>query len=139
MNMHVSRTACVSHERQGERGGTRLKFLIVITILAAVAYAGYQFIPIAYQAYLFKDVMQQKVDRAAAMGLPPDSVVTELKASARQYDVPPNAEVKAGTRDGRMEATVRFTKPVPLIFYTYLYEFNNTVKSTDLFAPKPTP
>jgi hypothetical protein len=139
MNMHVSRTACASPGRRGERGGTRLKFLIVVILLAAVAYAGYQFIPIAYQAYLFKDVMQQKVDRAAAMGQSADSVVTELKASARQYDVPPNAEVKAGGRDGRLEATVRFTKPVPLIFYTYQYEFNNTVRSTDLFAPKPTP
>ena len=141
MNMHVSRTAALAarDSRRGERGGTRLKFLIVITLLAAVAYTGYQFFPVAYQAYQFKDVMQQKVDRAAAMGQSADSVVTELKASARQYDVPPNAEVKAGARDGRLEATVRFTKPVPLIFYTYQYEFNNTVRSTDLFAPKPNP
>ncbi|MBA3765925.1 MAG: hypothetical protein H0W99_02840 [Acidobacteria bacterium] len=137
--MHVSRTVCASARRRSERGGTRLKFLIVVILLAAVAYTGYQFIPIAYQAYLFKDLMQQKVDRAAAMGQPADLVVTELKASARQYDVPPNAEVKAGARDGRLEARVRFTRPVPLIFYTYLYEFDNTVKSSELFAPKTTP
>jgi hypothetical protein len=139
MNMHVSRIAPAASDRQGERGGTRLKFLIVVILLAAVAYSGYQFIPIAYQAYLFKDVMQQKVDKAAAMGQPADSVVTELKASARQYDVPPNAEIKAGARDGRLEARVRFTRPVPLIFYTYQYEFDNTVRSSELFAPKSTP
>ncbi len=139
MNMHISRTACASNRRQGERGGTRLKFLIVVILLAAVAYAGYQFIPIAYQAYQFKDLMQQKVDKAAAMGQPAELVVTELKASARQYDVPPNAEVKASMRDGRLEASVRFTKPIPLIFYTYNYEFDNSVRSSELFAPKQTP
>ena len=39
-------------QRSNERGSARLKFLLVILILAAAGYAAYLFIPIAYQAYL---------------------------------------------------------------------------------------
>jgi hypothetical protein len=125
--------------RRGERGESRLKFLIVIIILATIAYVGYQFIPIAYQAYQFKDYMQQSVDKAAVTGQSADWVETQLKAISKEYNVPPNAEVKALQRDGRMEARVRFTRPISLVVYTYQYEFDTTVKSSSLFTPKTTP
>jgi hypothetical protein len=137
--MHVSRAAYTAPDRRGERGGSRLKFLIVVAVIAAIAYAGYQFVPIGYQAYQLKDYMQQNVDKAAALGQNTDWVETQLKAGLPQYDVPRNTEVKATMRDGRMEARVRYTRPVNLIFYTYLYEFDNTAKSSDLFTPKSTP
>jgi hypothetical protein len=86
-----------------------------------------------------KDYMQATVDKAAAMGQPADWVVTQLKASGAQYSVPPNAEVKAQMNNGRMEATVRFSQPIALPFYTYRYTFDNTVRSTDLFTQKPNP
>jgi hypothetical protein len=139
MNMQVSRAAKRAPDRRGERGGTRLKFLIVLIVLAAVAYSGYNYIPVAYQAYLLKDYMQQTVDKAAAMGQPADWVVTQLKASSAQYNVPPNADIKAQMNNGRMEARVRFSQPVALPFYTYLYSFDNTTRSTDLFTQKPNP
>src|SRR3982751_4188744 len=116
MKMQVSSAAESAPDHRGERGGTRLKFLIVIIVLAAVAYSGYNYIPVAYQAYLLKDYMQQTVDKAVALGQPADWVVTQLKASGAQYSVPPNAEIKAQMRDGRMEARVRFSQPVVLPF-----------------------
>jgi hypothetical protein len=139
--MHPSSAARAAQHgrRKGERGESRLKFLIVIIIIAAIAYVGYQFIPLAYQAYQFKDYMQQNVDKAAAMGQSADWVETQLKAASKEYDVPPNAEVKALQRDGRMEATVKYTRPISLIFYTYQYEFDNSVKSSSLFTPKSNP
>jgi hypothetical protein len=136
--MHLSRAARAAQHggRRGERGESRLKFLIVIVVIAAVAYVGYQFIPVAYQAYLFKDYMQQNVDKAAALGQSVDWVETQLKAGAKEYGLPPEAEIKAMQRDGRVEARVRFTRPISLIVYTYPYEFDNSVKSTELFTPK---
>lgn len=137
--MQVSSAADRAPDHRGERGGTRLKFLIVISLLAAVAYSGYNYVPVAFQAYQFKDYMQATVDKAAAMGQPADWVVTQLKASGAQYNVPPNAEIKAQMNNGRMEARVRFSQPVALPFYTYLYTFDNTARSTDLFTQKPNP
>ena len=139
MNMQVTSAADSVPDRRGERGGTRLKFLIVISLLAAVAYSGYNYVPVAFQAYQFKDYMQATVDKAAAMGQPADWVVTQLTTNGAQYDVPRNAEVKAQMNNGRMEATVRYSKPVALPFYTYLYTFDQTTRSTDLFTQKPNP
>ena len=130
--MHVSRRA---RDRRGERGGTRLKFLIVVIVLAVLAYSGYQYIPVAYQAYLFKDYMQQTVDRATGTGQNVNWVETQLTEGGKQYDVL-NPEVKVLMRDGRMEARVRFTRPVALPFYTYQYQFDHTVRSTEFFTTK---
>ena len=117
--------------RKGERGSARFKFLIVALIIGAVAYAGYQYVPVAYQAYLFKDLMQQKVDAAVALGHPPDWVHEQLAKSAPDYNVPPDAEIVPTKKDQRMEVTVRFTTPIEFPGYTYEYSFDHTAKSTD--------
>lgn len=123
-------------DRKGERGEARLKFLIVVALIALVAYAGYQYVPVAYNAYLFKDVMQSKVDKASAEGRTAEWVKHELTASAPEYGVPSDAVVVTEVRDGRMQANVQFARPVQLPIYTYQYTFNHTVKSTDLFSVK---
>ena len=41
----------VNMTRSDERGGARLKFLVVMAILGLLAYAGYLYIPVAYNAY----------------------------------------------------------------------------------------
>jgi hypothetical protein len=136
--MQVSSADDRAPDHRGERGGTRLKFLIVVILLAAVAYSGYNYIPVAYQAYLLKDYMQTTVDKAAALGQPADWVVGQLNDNLKQNNLR-NAEVKAQMNNGRMEARVRYSQPVALPFYTYLYTFDNTTRSTDLFTQKPNP
>ena len=42
--------------------------MIVVAIIGIVAYSGYQFIPVAYQAYQIKDLMQHDVDTAVGYG-----------------------------------------------------------------------
>ena len=122
--------------RRGERGEGRLKFLITIAILAVVAYAGYQYVPVALKAYQFKDYMQQTVDKASALGQNGEWVKTQLKASFNDYDVPPEATITTTQREGRLEATVQFTRPVILPLYTYQYDFNYTARSTGFINVK---
>ena len=116
--------------RSGERGSARLKFLIVMAILGAVAYAGYLYIPVAYQAYLFKDLMQHNVDVAAALGLS-----TFLGEQINWRRVRPEYDVPAGRRhhsdaveNNRVEVRVQFTKPIEFPGYTYDYEFDHTAQ-----------
>ena len=47
--------------RKGERGAARAKLLIFLVIAGAMIYAGYLYLPVAYDAYLFKDLMQHNV------------------------------------------------------------------------------
>lgn len=118
-------------DRHGERGGARLKFLIVVIVLAVVAYCGYQYVPVAYQAYLFKDQMQQKVDAAAALGYTPSWVTEQLTKAGPDYNVPADAAIESIKQGGKMECHVQFNRPIEFPGYTYTYAFDHTAKSTD--------
>jgi hypothetical protein len=116
--------------KSNERGSARLKFLLVLLIIGGVAYAGYLYVPVAYQAHAFKDFMQHQVDVASASGYPPSWVGNQLTKSLPEYDVPPDALITPATRDNRVEVRVQFTRPIEFPGYTYQYEFDHTVKST---------
>src|SRR5437870_5552709 len=77
--------------RQNEQGGARLKFIIAITVFAIVVYAGYLYLPVAVDAYYFKDVMQNKVDVAVTQGYEAPWVSDQLKKTAAEFHVPDNA------------------------------------------------
>lgn len=117
----------------GERGEGRLKFLVVIAILALLAYSGYQYIPVAVQARQFKDVMQQSVNNAAMQSQTADGLKKLLTDRAQEYGAPPPpaTQVEVTLQDGRWQARVRYIRDVSLPFYVYHYDFDNTVKSFD--------
>jgi len=117
-------------QRPGERGSANLKFLVVITILVASAYAGYLYIPIAYQANTFKDLMQHYADVAATQGYRPSWTSEQLMKSAPEYDIPANAIITAVNRENRIEVRVQYAREIEFPGYTYNYEFDHTVKST---------
>lgn len=120
--------------RSGERGGARLKFLIVMAILGAVAYAGYLYIPVRYQAFLYRDLMQNKVDRAAALAYPPNWVSDQLTKSGPEYNVPPEAIITPTQENDRMQVRVQFSKAIDFPGYTYVYEFDHTAQSTEFLG-----
>jgi hypothetical protein len=117
-------------QRSGERGSASLKFLLVMMIFAATAYAGYLYIPVAYQAHNFKDLMQHYVDVASAEGKPPGWAGEQLVKSFAEYDVPANALVTPAKRDNRIEVRIQFVKTVEFPGYTYEYDFDHTATST---------
>ena len=117
-----------------ESGEGRLKLMIVLVILAAVAIFLYNYAPVAYNAYLFKDYMQHEVDVAAASGYDETWLKTQVTKSAAEYQVPANAEVLPRKFESRLELTVKFKRQVDFPGYTYDYEFDNTVKSTQFLT-----
>jgi len=117
-------------QRSGERGGASLKFLVVMIFMAAVAYAGYLYVPVAYQAHNFKDLMQHYVDVASAEGKPPAWAAEQLMKNFGEYSVPANALMTPAKRDNRIEVRVQFVRPVEFPGYTYEYQFDYTATST---------
>ena len=120
--------------RSDERGSANLKFLIVMAILAIVAYGGYLYVPVAYNAYLYKDLMQNKVDAATALAYPMTWVSDQLTKSGPEYDVPPDAVLTPTQENDRMKVRVQFTKPIELFGYTYVYEFDHTAQGTQFLG-----
>ncbi|HLN99072.1 MAG TPA: hypothetical protein VK208_11475 [Pyrinomonadaceae bacterium] len=122
--------------RNSEQGGTRLKFLLVVTIIAVVAYAGYQFIPVAYNAYQLRDLMQHEVDTAVALGKPTSWITEQLVKSSAEYGIPPNAVITPQQQDDRMEVRVQFSQPIEFPGFVYTYEFDHTAKSATFLSVK---
>lgn len=116
--------------RSDERGSASLKFVIVMAIMAASAYAGYLYVPVAYHATVFKDLMQHQVDVASAQGYKPQWVAEQLMKNAPEYDIPADAVYTPVLRDSRMEVRVQYVRPIEFPGYTYNYEFDQTVRST---------
>ena len=123
------------HEnRRRERGGARFNFVIVALILIVGGYVGYQYVPVAFKAYQYKDQMQQDANKAAALGKPAEDLRKQLAADGPEYGVPPDAVITVQQHEGRMEARVQFTRPIELPGYTYQYDFDHTVKSDALLS-----
>ena len=126
----------MQRNRLGERGGANLKFVIVMAILVTSAYAGYMYVPVAYQANMYKELMQHYADVAVAQNYPPSWAAEQLMKSAPEYNIPPDAVITPAQRDNRVEVRVQYVKPIEFPGYTYNYEFDQTVKSTAFLAFK---
>lgn len=120
--------------RAGERGSANLKFLTVMAIIGATAYAGYLYVPVAFQANAYKDLMQHYADVAVTQGHRPSWAGEQLMKSGAEYDVPPNAIITPAQRDNRVEIRVQFIRTIEFPGYTYNYEFDHTVRSTAFLA-----
>ena len=123
-------------QRSGERGSATLKFVIVMAVMCSVGYAAYLYVPVAFQANTFKDLMQHYADVAVAQGYKPSWVGEQLMKSAPEYQIPANAIITSTQRDNRIEVRVQYVRVIEFPGYTYNYEFDHTVKSTAFLAFK---
>ena len=123
------------HNR-GERGGARLKLIIFLVIVAIVGYSGYMYIPVAIDAYYFKDAMQNKVNLAAAQGYDPAWLSDQISKRKAEHNVPDDAVITPAQKEGRVEVRVQFTRPISTPLFTYNYDFDYTAQSTTFLTPK---
>jgi hypothetical protein len=122
--------------RPNERGSATIKFIIFAAIFAVVIYAGYLYIPVAFDAYYVKDLMQNKADVAVTQGYDPSWVRDQLTKLATEYRIPPDAVITTASRDNRVEVRVQYTRPISFFGYNYIYEFDQTAKSTAFLTIK---
>jgi hypothetical protein len=120
--------------RMREAGSSRLNFLIAMAIIAAVAYAGYQYVPVAYQASQLKVFMQDTVNNAVITGKDARWTEDQLRRNLTTYGAPSDAHVTVANRESRIEAQVQYTVLVPLLVTTYEYKFDHTTRSNNLLS-----
>jgi len=117
--------------RCSQRGGARFNLLLFIILIALAVYSAYNYAPVAYNAYLYKDFMEETVNRAA---YPPsksnDWIAKQLREGGKDYDLPTDAEIKVQNEDGRVAAHVTWTRAVQLPGYVYEYNFDHTARSS---------
>jgi hypothetical protein len=121
----------VCQGRRGERGGARFNCIVILIIIGLAAYSAYHYVPVAYNAYLYKDLMQETVNKAA---YPPiksnDWVTQQLRDAAKEYDLPEDTDIRVQNENGRIVAHVTWTRPIQLPGYVYEYEFDHAARSS---------
>ena len=123
-------------QQRSERGGAQLKLIIFAAVILAVGYAGYMYIPVAVDAYYFKDAMQNKVNLAAAQGYDTAWLAEQVSKSRGEFHVPDDAVITPSQNEGRMQCRVQFSRPISFPGFTYNYDFDYTAQSTSFLTVK---
>ena len=123
-------------KKRAERGGAQLKLIIFVAVMLAVGYAGYMYIPVAADAYYFKDAMQNKVNLAAAQGYDTAWLSEQVSKSKSEFHVPDDAVITPSQNDGRVQCRVQFSRPISFPGFTYNYDFDYTAQSTSFLTVK---
>ena len=119
-----------------ELGGARLNLIILLVVFAVIIYAGYLYVPVAIDAYYFKDSMQNKVNLAAAQGYDTAWVTDQVSKSRAEFHVPDDAVITPAQNEGRMQVRVQFARPISFPGFTYSYNFDYTAQSTSFLTVK---
>lgn len=120
--------------RNAEHGGAGAKLLVALAILILIANAGFNFIPVAYQAENFKQEMHTAVVQGISLpsthGQPADIVRFKISNAVRTNELPYDTFVEVKEKNNILTARVYYVKKVPLLpfgAYEYEYIFDHSV------------
>ncbi len=123
-------------DRSGERGSAGVKFAIVLTVIILAGNAGYNYIPVAYEAENLKSDMAAAVLQGLAMPgkiNPVDNVKVRVQKALLANAAPVDATLNVTQQGNVIQARVTYTKNVSLVpfgIYNYPYHFDNTATPT---------
>lgn len=124
------------NEREEECGSAGVKFLGVLAAILVLANAGYNYLPVAYNAESLKSEMSTAVLQGIAMPgkiNPVDNVKARIQKAIIQNDIPPDATVDVKQAGNAITAHVTYNQPVnilPFGIYRYNYRFDEVVTPT---------
>ena len=122
--------------RNSERGSAGVKLMIVLTVIILAGHAGYNYVPVAYDA----QAMRGDMDTAVLQGMalpgkinPVDNVKERIQKAMVVNQVPAGATMDVKQAGNGMIARVTYTQPVnilPFGMYKYNYVFDYTSTPT---------
>jgi hypothetical protein len=118
--------------RVSERGSAGSKFLITLAIIFLIGHAGYNYVPVAYEAESLKSEMQTAVLQGLALPgkvNPVENVKARIGKAIVQNNAPADTLVEVKMAGNALTAHVTYTKPVnilPFGIYRYDYTFDHT-------------
>ncbi len=122
--------------RDSERGGAGVKALCAFAVIALVAHAGYNYVPVAYNAESVKTDMNTAV--LQGMALPGklnivENVKARIQKTFAQNDIPADVILEVKQAGNVVTARVAYVKQVnilPFGIYKYAYTFDHTATPT---------
>jgi len=126
----------VINHRKSEDGSAGVKLVAVLVVLFLIGYAGFNYIPIAYEGQSFKQDMQT----AVVQGMAPlpgmtilDTVKVKVQKAMVSNNIPADAIVQVKQIPNSVQAHVVYSKQVSMLpfgIYKYNYHFDHTATPT---------
>lgn len=122
--------------RDSERGSAGGKFAVILAAILLVAHAGYNYIPVAYEAESVMTEMNAAVLQGMALPgklKPVDNVKARIQKTFAANNVPADAIMDVKQAGNSMTARVAYTKQInilPFGIYKYNYVFDHTATPT---------
>ena len=123
-------------DRSSERGSAAVKFAIALSVLILTAHAGYNYVPVAYQAASLKSDMETAVLQGIALPgkmNPVDNVKTRVQQAVLINQAPADTIVNVTQQGNVIQARIAYVKAVPILpfgLYSYQYKFDYTATPT---------
>jgi hypothetical protein len=124
------------NRRASERGSAGVKLAIALAIIALAAHAGYNYVPVAYDASALKGDMDTAVLQGMAMPgkiNPVDNVKERIAKAIVVNNIPQGATLDVKQVGNGITARVTYTQKVnmlPFGLYKYNYAFDYTSTPT---------
>lgn len=120
-----------------ELGGAGIKFLAALIVLMLIGHAGYNYVPIAYQAENFKQDMHTAVVQGSLVPSdrvkPEDAVRDRLGTAMRSNQLPASTMVEVKQVNNVVQARVSYSRDIPILpfgVYDYKYDFDHIATPT---------
>ncbi len=123
-------------DRHSERGAAGVKFLIFVAVMLLVAHAGFNYIPVAYEAESMRTDMNTAVLQGLAMPgkvNPVDNVKLRLNKAVQVHALPPETFIDVKQVNNALTAHVYYQRKVDILpfgIYQYDYIFDHTATPT---------
>jgi hypothetical protein len=116
---------------RSDRGQGRLKAILSLAFLAAVAYAGFKIVPVYVQNYELQDYIRQVAVRASVDRAPAEAVQNNIVAHARDdLRLPITRDhVKVNYSGRTVTIQLDYTVPVDLKVYTLNLHFTPSAEN----------
>jgi hypothetical protein len=117
-------------DRVSEKGSAAIKVLAVFVVLALLANAGINYIPVAYNGASFRQEMDTAVVKALGSSgriKPMDVVTSSLRKASSDHNIPEDAFIEIKPVNGVVEAHVVYSEKVSMLpfgLYKYDYDFD---------------
>ncbi|HEV7699244.1 MAG TPA: hypothetical protein VGO43_03360 [Pyrinomonadaceae bacterium] len=122
--------------RDSERGSAGVNFTIILAVIVLLANAGYNYVPVAYDAESLKTEMETAVLQGLALPgkvSPVDNVKVRIQKAAVVNNIPSDVVIDVRQNANAITAHVTYSKQVnilPFGLYKYNYVFDHTATPT---------
>ena len=118
----------VGAKQSGERGGSKLNFLITLVVLGSIGYAGFKVVPAYVNDYQFQDFIQTE-SRYALAGYPkksPDDIRNDVIKKAKELDLPLKSEdIRIAVTNTSVDVSADYSVLFDLSVYQWTHDFHH--------------